>query len=300
MADLNCFDTLEPFLVRLKVLAQAQAGDIVVLDDAGQWLLQPSSTVRSALRKLWAFVMQKPIQPQRSAFLKSAKETVRLLIKHCLLLMRTAPFLKAIDPGTGSLASSAVATLPPLEMAEFEFALQSLHTVATHLHGGLAGLITLKAHEPYASDLTWCSELTVMVVDAILQFLDQVYRRLGADYAARVLPFLPHHTSSPISALAAQMAAAATAAVIIPTATTSKATWAPPAALVGTAAKKAGALGSGAPQLATAAPTAAEAAAAANLPRNGSCSDLSASQLMGTSATKPPLPSPRDPPSRKH
>src|SRR5687768_241434 len=120
MADLNCADTLEPFLIRLKVLAQVQPGGVVVLDDAGQWLLQPNSTFRSAMRKLWSFVNQKPIQSQRSAFLKSAKETVRLLIKHCSLLMRTIPFLKAVDSATGSLTAAAVATLSSAEVTEFE------------------------------------------------------------------------------------------------------------------------------------------------------------------------------------
>jgi hypothetical protein len=221
MADLNCADTLEPFLIRLKVIAQIQRGDVVVLDDAGQWLLQPNSTFRSGLRKLWAFVVQKPIQPQRSAFLKSAKETVRLLIKHCSLVMRTSPFLKALDPASGIVSQAAVAALAAAEVTEFEFVLQTLQSVSIHLFDGLRGLILMKHHEPYAGDLTWCSELTVMVVDAIVQFLDQVYRRLGPQHAARVLPFVFNTpagsvaaNASPILALTAQMMADASASAL--------------------------------------------------------------------------------------
>src|SRR5688572_26623742 len=120
MADLNCADTLEPFLIRLKVLAQVQPGDVVVLDESGQWMLQPNSTIRSAMRKLWAFAMGKSIQPQRSAFLKSAKETVRLLIKHCSLLMKTMPFLKAMETSESALSPLNAANLTSTEVADFE------------------------------------------------------------------------------------------------------------------------------------------------------------------------------------
>jgi hypothetical protein len=318
MADLNCFNTLKPFLIRLKVLAQVQPGDVIVLDDAGQWMLQPNSTMRSGMRKLWSFMAQKPIQSQRSAFLKSATETVDLLIRHCYLLMRTVPFLKAIDSTSQSLSPASVASLSAGEVGDFEFVLQTLQTVSTHVHDGLRGLVVMKNNEPYASDLTWCSELTVVVIDAIVQFLDRIYRRLGLEYAQRVLPFLK------TKATGQSVTATATSADNSKQQSTTN-TWAPPTALLVTAATAAPLSSSAAASAAAAAPAAAATSAAAaaaaarlrpnavataappassmsaadgeavSMSRTGSGSDLSSSQVIT------PTPQPKSNPTRnKH
>jgi hypothetical protein len=175
-------ETLEPYLIRLRVLAQVKSGDIIVLDETGQWKIQSASMWKSGLKKLWALLTQTSIQPQRMAFLKSAKETIRLLIQHCSLLIDGYLFNRILDPNTGAISNTLVSQLTPSETSKFEIVLQNLCKVATHLNDSLPGIETLKNSDPYKIDLTWCSELTVVVSDVVKNFLQRLMRRLGSEY----------------------------------------------------------------------------------------------------------------------
>lgn len=191
MSDLNWTDALDSVRIRFKVLKQANPGDIIVLDASGRWLLQASnswSTWKSAVRKIWAFFSPSPIESQRQAFLKSAKESVKVMIHHCRLLMSTQLFNRLTDE-TGVISIKVMQKLNSVDLNDLEVLLQNLQSFCGDLHDGLNGLTNVLLHQPYATDLTYVSEVQVSLCDPIRQFLDQTVRRLGV-VGIKLLPFL--------------------------------------------------------------------------------------------------------------
>ena len=194
MADISSADALDSVRVRFRVLARARPGETITLDAAGRWTLQAPSTSswmpswKSAARKLWSLISPSPVESQRQAFLKSAKESVRMLIHHCRLLMKTQLFNRALDD-TGTLSVKNMQKLNAVEVSDLEVLLQNLQSFCNDLHDGIGGLTNVLQHQPYADDLTFCSEVQVSLCDPVRQFLDQTYRRLG-QFAPKLLPFV--------------------------------------------------------------------------------------------------------------
>jgi hypothetical protein len=191
MSDASaCFDALEPFLVKFRVLAQLAPGEVIVIDESGHWTLMMASSWRSGLRAFWSFIRGQHLPPQRQSFLAAARETVRTVQRHVALLMRTAVFLRAMD-SNGCLSREVVSRMPVADIEEIEAALHTLHSVCAHICDGLRGIAVMKASDPYGKDATFCSEIDVTIRDSLLHFLDSVHRRVGPDYASRVFPYLP-------------------------------------------------------------------------------------------------------------
>ncbi len=191
MSDASaCFDALEPFLVKFRVLAQLAPGEVIVIDESGHWTLMMASSWRSGLRAFWSFIRGQHLPPQRQTFLAAARETVRTVQRHVSLLMRTAVFLRAMD-SNGCLSREVVSRMPVADIEEIEAALHTLHSVCAHICDGLRGIAVMKASDPYGKDATFCSEVDVTIKDALLHFMDSVHRRVGPDYASRVFPYLP-------------------------------------------------------------------------------------------------------------
>jgi hypothetical protein len=201
MTDMHSAEALESVRIRLKVLKQAKPGDIIVLDAAGRWLLQQPSSWRSALRKVWAFLSQSPVESQRQAFLKSAKESVKAIINHCNILMKTQLFAKALD-ATGVISICSMKKLTSTDFNELEVLFQTLQSVCIDLYDGLQGLTNVAKHPSYAEDLTFCSEIQVSIVDPCTQFLEQIFRRVGV-FGTRVLPFYGKSQAATATATAA-------------------------------------------------------------------------------------------------
>jgi hypothetical protein len=214
MTESVAHGVLDHLLIRLSVLARLQVGEVIVLEDEGGWVLQPSSAWQSAGRRLLALVRWRAWQPQRRVFLKSVRETIDLLIEHSSLMMRAGAFHKASDPTTQTLTVTAIGQLSSAERSELLKTLRTLQMVSTALFESLHGLYTMIYNEPYSADQTWCAELNLKVIDEIRHFLDQLYRRLDPETAKRVLPFLSQSTGTssssttgPVFLLADQMAA---------------------------------------------------------------------------------------------
>jgi hypothetical protein len=192
MSELSGSDALDSVRIRFQVLKQARPGDIVVLDAAGRWILQPSSSWavgnwKSAMRKIWALFSPSPIESQRQAFLKSAKESVKVLIHHCRLMMKTELFNRATDE-TGVISIKVTQKLNATDLSDLEMLLQNLQAFCSDLHDGIHGLNNVLQHQPYADDLTFCAETRVSLADPVRDFLEQTYRRLGA-FGPKLLPF---------------------------------------------------------------------------------------------------------------
>lgn len=200
MSELNCTEALDSVRIRFKVLKQAKAGDIIVLDASGRWLLQSPSTWHSAFRKVLAFFSQSPMESQRQAFLKSAKESVRVMIHHSRLLMKTQLFNKATDP-TGVISLKSMQTLNAADVSELEVLLSTVRSFCTDMHEGMAGLDNVIKHQPYADDLTFVSEIQVSLCDPVREFLEQTYRRMGI-FGPKLLPFFNKPTQPPGAATA--------------------------------------------------------------------------------------------------
>jgi len=191
MTDMNGTEALDSVRIRFKVLKQAKAGDIIILDASGRWLLQsPSSWMhwRSAVRKVVAFFSQSPVESQRQAFLKSAKESVRTIIYHSRLLMKTQLFAKSTDE-TGVISVKSMQKLCASDVTDLEVLLSTIKSFCTDLHEGLTGLDNVVKHQPYADDLTYCSEIQVSLCDPVRDFLEQTYRHMGI-FGPKLLPFL--------------------------------------------------------------------------------------------------------------
>lgn len=111
-----------------------------------------------------------------------------MLVHHCRLLMKTHLFNRALDD-TGILSIKTMRGLSAAEVGDLEVLLQSLQSFCTDLHDGIGGLTNVLKHQPYADDLTFCSEVQVSLCDPVNQFLEQTYRRLG-QLAPKLLPFV--------------------------------------------------------------------------------------------------------------
>jgi hypothetical protein len=235
-------DALDSVRVRFKVLKQAAPGDIVILDGSGRWILQSPASwaqqVRSALRKLTALFSQAPVESQRQAFLKSAKESVKVLLQHCRLLMQTKLFAAAMDD-SGSVTGQSLKRLSAAERLQLEAVCSTIRAYCQDLHDGMVGLGNVVRHQPYADDLTFCGEIQVSLCEPAHEFFEQTFRALGV-LAPALLPFFAaapaaaQHRTPATAAAAAAAAPAPTARAgtgALPTPTPSAATpffsWAP-------------------------------------------------------------------------
>lgn len=202
MSELNCVEALDSVRVRFRVLRQASPGDIVVLDASGRWLLQPETSWgswRSAFRKVWSLLSVAPVESQRQSFLKSAKESVKVLIHHCRLLMTSQLFNRSCDE-TGVLSLKSMRSLNANDVSDLEVLLQNIRSLCTDLNEGIGGLNNVLKHQPYADDLTFCSETQVALCDPVKHFLEQTYRKLGP-FASKLLPALHTSAASTVSTL---------------------------------------------------------------------------------------------------
>lgn len=211
--DILSDETLNLARVRFKVLKQIQPGQIVIMDSSGRWLIHNHSTFYSVVRKLVAFFTQQPTESQRYAFLKTARDSVKTVIQHCTLLMKTALFDKTVDPATGVVNNQSVVKLNSKEIFEFENILQSIHSVAIDMYEGLLRLPEIEKHEAYMSDSNFISELEVNVKDPANTFFEQTFRRLGP-YGPKVMSFLPNNNNNSNSNLQKSISSSNIAATV--------------------------------------------------------------------------------------
>lgn len=184
-------EALQPFLVRLRVLAQVTPGDIISVNDSGQWATQPASQLSSAWRAFIGIITRRNTPSQRDVFLAAARETVHIVDEWVSLTLRGAAFRKGIDKNTGALSREVISRLGHEDGEEIEKTLQALQTVAGCVQGALFGLRVLKSHPPYCTDGTFCSLLDISVVEFLERFLQSVRRRVGPEFAGRVFADVP-------------------------------------------------------------------------------------------------------------
>ena len=183
------FDCLAPYLFKLRVLANVSAGDVIVLDENGQWCLAKASALKSGLRSTWAFATRQNIQSQRTIFLQTAKETIKMMDASVRLLCKTESFAKCLNP-KGILSQQKINEFPRDVREEVECMLDMFCSITTHIQDGLKGLDVLKTSLPYSSDKTFCSSIDVSIRDPSLHILEFLYRRVGTDFEAQVFPFI--------------------------------------------------------------------------------------------------------------
>ena len=185
----TCFDVLKPFLVNFRVLGQIKPGEVIGFEANGHWYTTASSSWRSGLRNLWSLITRHPVQAQRILFLERSTQEIKFVILHVSLLMRTSVYLKSLN-SSGVMSRSIVSAMKPSDVDEIELVLHTFHAVCAHFDDALKGLAVMNSNPPYANDTLFCSEVDVILADPILQFMDLIHRRVGADYHKRVFPFL--------------------------------------------------------------------------------------------------------------
>jgi len=191
MSDLGVFNvqkSLIPILTNLKTLSQVKVGEIVVVDENGNWTLTTCSAWKSGIRKLWSLISGTHVHPQRQSFLKSAEEKIQASTSLIRLLFESVLVNKTLNK-QGSMSADLIRSLDSHpEREKIEQILQCATEVCKALYLAFHGIRVIRNHAPYHTDSQFCSEIDINLQKPILDFLQYVGRKVGPEFQKHVLP----------------------------------------------------------------------------------------------------------------